>query len=124
MPLEGKSKSQLKRSLVFLGHPLYYNQLDTLTFKQELRQLSTPSRKVKGRGDNTATVLRASIFQCYPKHLSLLLLSVFKLPTVLGEVMCKPGCPHSLTLKPQEHLAGLVPVPGPRAAEPPALFSG
>lgn len=85
---------------------------------------SFPGRKAKGRGDSSATVLWACIFQCYPNHFSLLLPSVFKLPTVPEEVMCKPRCPYSLTLKPWELLAGLVPVPWPAATEPQVLISG
>lgn len=50
-------------------------------------------------------------------------LLLFKLPAVLGEVTRTPDCPHSLTLKPCEHLAGTVLVPQPTAAEPQALVS-
>lgn len=76
MPLEGQNKSQLKRSLIFLGHPLYYNGLNTLTYKQESRRSSTLKQEVKKRRVNTARVLWAYIFQCCLKQLSLMLLSV------------------------------------------------
>lgn len=36
---------------------------------------------------------------------------LFKLPAALGELTRTPDCPHSLTLKPCEHLAGTVLVP-------------
>lgn len=47
----------------------------------------------------------------------------FLLFKLFGEVTCKPDCPHSLTLKPCEHLAGTVLVPQPTAAEPQTLVS-
>lgn len=49
MPLEEENKSQLKRSLIFLGHPLYYDELNMLTYKQEPRRSSTLKQQRKGK---------------------------------------------------------------------------
>lgn len=99
----GREQDQLRRSLIFLGHPLYYSELNILTYKQEPRRSSTlkqESKEVSTLLESYGPIFFSAVWNTF-RCCSFL----FKLPAVFGEVTCKPGCPHSLTLKPREHLA-------------------